>query len=130
MVTLKKLSFSKVPVRVQHFPGGWGSNFFQGRSNCLFPIETYIICDFPGVVWTPCPPSGSAHEVLLCFDLLSSFLCSNTNGYVTCFFLQHFSSTSDNFIVNKFTFVLLEVFKGIIRKITMQWLYSISIILL
>ena len=27
-----------------------GSNFFQGggRSNCLFPIETHITCDFPG----------------------------------------------------------------------------------
>ena len=27
------------------------SNFFQGRgggSNCLFPIETQITCDFPG----------------------------------------------------------------------------------
>ena len=26
-----------------------GSNFFQGGgSNCLFPIETHITCDFPG----------------------------------------------------------------------------------
>ena len=45
-----------------------GSNFFQGvklfpgASNCLFPIETHIICDFPEGVRTPCPPphSGSA----------------------------------------------------------------------
>ena len=29
--------------------GGWGSN-------CLFPIETHISCDFPGGVRTPCPP--------------------------------------------------------------------------
>ena len=28
--------------------GGGGSNFFQGGSNCLFPIETHITCDFPG----------------------------------------------------------------------------------
>ena len=27
--------------------GGGGSNFFQG-SNCLYPIETHITCDFPG----------------------------------------------------------------------------------
>ena len=34
-----------------------GSNFFQGGgSNCLFPLETHITCDFPGGVWTPCPP--------------------------------------------------------------------------
>ena len=42
--------------------GGWGvvSNFFQVGSNCLFPVETHITCDFPGGVRTPCPPSGSA----------------------------------------------------------------------
>ena len=45
---LRKLSFFKVPEGVQHFPGG--SNFFQGGggSNCLFPIETHITCEFPG----------------------------------------------------------------------------------
>ena len=38
-----------------------GSNFFQGVSNCLFPIETLLICDFPEGVRTPAPPpSGSA----------------------------------------------------------------------
>ena len=33
-----------------------GSNFFQGVSNCLFPIETHLICDFPEGVRTPCTP--------------------------------------------------------------------------
>ena len=63
-----------------------GSNIFQGDptfsrgggSNCLFPIETHITCDFPGGgIRTPCPPppldphlplkelSGSAHAFLL-----------------------------------------------------------------
>ena len=39
-----------------------GSNIFQGESNCLFPIETHITCDFPGGVGPgpPVPPSGSA----------------------------------------------------------------------
>ena len=40
-----------------------GSNFFQGGgSNCLFPIETHITCDFPGGggSGSPVPPSGSA----------------------------------------------------------------------
>ena len=55
------LSYFKVPEGVQHFPGG--SNFFQGGSNCLFPIETHIItCDFPEGGGGPDPlhPSGSA----------------------------------------------------------------------
>ena len=48
------------------FQGGGVQQLFQGGggSNCLFPIETHIICDFPGGggggVRTPCPPSGSA----------------------------------------------------------------------
>ena len=33
-----------------------GSNIFQGGSNCLFPIETHVTCDFPGGVRTPSPP--------------------------------------------------------------------------
>ena len=35
-----------------------GSNFFQGGggSNCRFPIETHITCDFSGGVRTACPP--------------------------------------------------------------------------
>ena len=31
---------------VQHFPEG--VQLFAGGSNCLFPIETHITCDFPG----------------------------------------------------------------------------------
>ena len=41
---------------VQLFPGGGGG------SNCLFPIETHITCDFPGGSGPPVPPSGSALE--------------------------------------------------------------------
>ena len=37
----RKLSFPKVPEGVHHFLGG-------GGSNCLFPIETHITCDFQG----------------------------------------------------------------------------------
>ena len=39
--------------------GGGGVQLFPGGSNCLFPIETHITCDFPGGgggVRTPCPP--------------------------------------------------------------------------
>ena len=38
-----------------------GVQLFPGGSNCLYPIETQITCDFPGGgVRTPWPPSGSA----------------------------------------------------------------------
>ena len=49
---------------IYHFQGSrWGpifsrgTNFFQGVSNCLFPIETHLICDFPEGVRTPWPPA-------------------------------------------------------------------------
>ena len=49
----RNLSFFKAPDGVQFFPGG---PTFLGVSNCLFPIETHLICDFPEGVRTPCPP--------------------------------------------------------------------------
>ena len=52
------LSFFKVPEGVQHFSGG-------GGSNCFFPIETHITCDFPGGPGLS-PPPGSA-LALVCF---------------------------------------------------------------
>ena len=56
----RNISFFKVPEGAHRFPGGW-SNFFLGGSNCLFPIETNITCDFCRGVRTPCPlPCGSA----------------------------------------------------------------------
>ena len=61
---LTTLFFFSPQLIIYHF--SWfqrGSNFFQGGgggSNCLFPIETNITCDFPGGVRTPVPPSGSA----------------------------------------------------------------------
>ena len=49
---------------IYHFfkvPGGGGVQLFPGGgSNCLFPIETHITCDFPGGSGPPVPPSGSA----------------------------------------------------------------------
>ena len=38
----RNLSFFKVQKGVRHCPGGGGG------SNCLFPIDTHITCDFPG----------------------------------------------------------------------------------
>ena len=79
----RKLSFFKVPEGVQHFPGG--VHLFPGGgggSNCLFPIETHITCNFPGGVRTPCPPSGSAlvgfHLPFVSFQYLSSDDVYNT----------------------------------------------------
>ena len=65
----RNLSFSRVPEGVQHFPGG-GVQLFPGGggwSNCLFPIETHITCDFPGGGRSgpPVLPSGSTLVVYL-----------------------------------------------------------------
>ena len=55
----KKSIIFKVPENILQ----GGSNLFQGGgSNCLFPIETHITCDFPGEVGPPVPPSGSTLE--------------------------------------------------------------------
>ena len=43
MVTL---SLFKVPEGGPTFSRGGGGDFFQTGSNCLFPIETNITCDF------------------------------------------------------------------------------------
>ena len=62
-----KWSISKKSIIFQGSRGGpifsrGVSNFFQGWSNCLFPIETHITCDFPGGGGQDplSPPSGSA----------------------------------------------------------------------
>ena len=65
-------SLLKVPEGVQHFPGGGGVQLFPGGSNCLFPIETHITCDFPGGgVRTPCPPL----DPHLFYDLAAGSVC-------------------------------------------------------
>ena len=60
----RNLSFFNVPGGVQQFPGGGGGPTFSRGSNCLFPIETHITCDFPGGggggSGPPVPQSGSA----------------------------------------------------------------------
>ena len=52
MVNFKEIyHFSRFQRGSNIFQGGGGSNFFQGGggvSNCLFPIETHITCDFLG----------------------------------------------------------------------------------
>ena len=65
------MSFFKVPEGVQLFPEGGGPIFPGGGSNCLFPIETYTTCDFPGGPDPLYPPSGSA----LGCDLFSFPVC-------------------------------------------------------
>ena len=75
-----------------------GSNFFQGEgSNCLFPIETHITRDFPGGVWTPCPPSGSALDC----DLFSFPVCDHLlqNDAITSCTCACFPATSFTMVV-------------------------------
>ena len=43
MVNVKEIyHFSRFQRGARYFPGG------GGVSNCLFPIETHVTCDFPG----------------------------------------------------------------------------------
>ena len=61
MVNFKEIyRFSRLQMGSNFFPGD--PTFSRGVSNCLFPIETLLICDFSEGVRTPCPPppSGSA----------------------------------------------------------------------
>ena len=65
MVNFKeKCHFSRFRRGSNFFHGGGGVQLFPGGgggSNCLFPIETYTTCDFPGGGPNPLsPPSGSA----------------------------------------------------------------------
>ena len=58
MVNFKEIyRFSRLQMGSNLFQG---VQLFPGVSNCLFPIETHLICDFPEGVPTPSPPSGSA----------------------------------------------------------------------
>ena len=53
MVNFKEIyRFSRLQMGSNFFQG---TNFFQEVSNCLFPIETHLICDFPEGVRTPSP---------------------------------------------------------------------------
>ena len=60
-----------------------GVQFFPGGSNCFFPIETHITCDFPGGVRTPCPPSGSALAILTSSKMLTK-ICSRRITRIFC----------------------------------------------
>ena len=83
----RKLLFAKVPVGVEHFP-----TFY--RSNCFFPIETHITCEFqggPDRLPPPPPPAlwirpcDSAHRGLinlLVFLLSKFFNISSANSFV------------------------------------------------
>ena len=62
MVNLKEIyHFTRFQRGSNIFQGGRDPIFSRGGSNCLFPIETHITCDFPGGGGPdPCPPpSGS-----------------------------------------------------------------------
>ena len=58
MVNFKEIyHFSRFQSGSNFFRGGGGGG---GGSNCFFPLETHITCDFPGGSGPPVPPSGSA----------------------------------------------------------------------
>ena len=61
------------------FSRGEGGELFPGGSNCLFPIETHITCDFPGGggVWTPYPPLWISTWVHKWKQSLGYWKCAN-----------------------------------------------------
>ena len=62
-----------------------GVQLFPGGSNCLFPIETHITCDFPGRFRTPCPPpSGSALELDSSLLLFAKVILGLRRVHFTC----------------------------------------------
>ena len=90
----RKLSFFNVPEGVQHFPGG--SNY------CLFPIETHITCDFPGVVRTPCPPLW----IRTCYPYIIIHILASP-------VLNSFMSSADFFKINFFEKFFQEYHKSV-----------------
>ena len=70
--------------------GGGGPNFFQGVNCLIFPIETYITCDFPGGPGRPVPSFGSAHVSLSVQRPVRPFFHSMAVGGGFCVLLIHF----------------------------------------
>ena len=82
-----KWSISKKSITFQGSGGGptfsrGGPTFSRGGggSNCLFPIETHITCDFPGGGPDPLspPPSGSALEIHNCIPYTDKKISQST----------------------------------------------------
>ena len=74
LVNFKEIyHFSRVPEGVQLFPGG---------SNCLFPIETHINCDFPA----PVPPLDPHLTVFALLNLVHNVSKYMQQTLFRCFF--------------------------------------------
>ena len=78
----RNLAFFKVPEGVVLFPEG---------SNCLFPIETHITCDFPGGGGGPDQLSPPLDPHLLSQSLLLK-ICPIYIIYLRCQFRGHFGT--------------------------------------
>ena len=87
----RKISFFKVPEGSKFFQWGGGATFSRGGggSNCLFPIETHITCDFPGGSGPPVPPLDP--------HLAAIYLVSQSAKW--CDRLLHLCLFSCNFVV-------------------------------
>ena len=84
MVDFKEIyHFSRFQRGSNIFQGGGPT--FPGGSNCLFPIETHIICDFPGGGLNPLSPPLDPHlskytwEKRIQTKLFSDFLIKALN---------------------------------------------------
>ena len=77
MVNFKEIYlFSRFQRGSNIFQGGGGRvQLFPVGSNCLFPIETHITCDFPRGSRPPVPPLD-LHLILCSFFYLHLWCCS------------------------------------------------------
>ena len=82
MVNFKEIyhfSSSRGGPTFSNFPGGRGSNFFQGGggSDCLFPLETHLTCDFPGGGSRPPVPPLDPHLIVMKMAFICKHKLSN-----------------------------------------------------
>ena len=95
-----------------------GSNFYQGGSNCLFPIETHITCDFPGGGPDPLSPPLDPHlrrktktdQTLLMHRLNFTLCCIHMPTCTLCRIPAHFWLIGNSLcinLLNKMIFLIL-----------------------
>ena len=83
--------FSRLERGSNIFQGGGGPTFSRGGgSNCLFPIETHITCDFPGGggVRIPSPPPLDPH------------LNNNNSVHKICYLMHEIVRTAKSYRLN------------------------------
>ena len=95
-----KWSISKKSIIFQGFRGGptfsrgGGVQLFPGGSNCLFPIETHITCDFPGgsgPLVSPLDPHLTTYIKILIWSTESGFAPTSADWFIRIYLTLTFA---------------------------------------